>query len=190
MITEEKAIEAIQKAIDEARMLPSTTYDAVSDFNTWRRKTIATLHRVVPDNKTIFKDMAGTKIYSGAFVERGIKIAIELLSSLIENIKQFGLEQPAKLATESGNGININLHQTQATHISINIEFVIDAIKDELKGTQVKELKEILASDAEPETKKKSFVEKIKSFGSDVASNILANIVTNPSVYEKMGGLF
>lgn len=58
-----------------------------------------------------------------------------------------------------------------------------------MKGGQVKELKAILDGDEEPEKKKKSFFEKIKSFGSDVSSNILANVLTNPDVYTNIGGM-
>lgn len=187
MITKETAIEAIENAIKKSEKINSA-----EDFETWRNATIGTLHRIVPHNKTIFTQMKSIPVrtLTGLLIPTSPKSATDLLSSLIDDIKRFGLEKPPKPRPKQNSAVNLHLNQSQNTNVSINIEFVIDAIKDELKGSQVKELKEILASDAEPEEKKKSFVEKIKSFGSDVASNILANIVTNPSVYEKMGGLF
>lgn len=187
MITKETAIEAIGDAIEKSKKINNA-----EDFEIWRNTTIGTLHRVVPHNKTIFTHLKSipARTLTGILISTSPQSATNLLSSLIDDIKRFGLEKPPKPRPKKNSAINFNLNQSQNTNVSINIEFVIDAIKDELKGAQVKELKEILASDAEPEAKKKSFVEKVKSFGSDVASNILANIVTNPSVYEKMGGLF
>ena len=63
--------------------------------------------------------------------------------------------------------------------------------KIQLKREEKKlnQLKEILESNQEPKEKKKTFVEKMKSFGSDVASNILANLLTKLKVYEQMGGM-
>ena len=58
-----------------------------------------------------------------------------------------------------------------------------------VKVNSRKELKAILESSDEPEKKTKRFIDKIKSFGSDVASNILANLLTNPKVYEQLGGM-
>ncbi len=50
----------------------------------------------------------------------------------------------------------------------------------------LKDIKEILESKADSETKKKSIFDKIKSFGSDVAASIVANIVTNPNIFGSM----
>ena len=52
---------------------------------------------------------------------------------------------------------------------------------DELTGKQLKDLKAALAD--EKSGKKGSLLEKIKSFGMDTLSNILANIVTNPAIW-------
>jgi hypothetical protein len=54
----------------------------------------------------------------------------------------------------------------------------------------LEELKAILSSELDENEKKKNFFDKIKSFGSDVASNILASLMTNPAVYEQLGGMF
>lgn len=66
-------------------------------------------------------------------------------------------------------------NQQQATNI------FLEAISDELTGKQMKELKAALAD--EKGGKEGSLLEKIKSFGMDTLSNILANIVTNPAIW-------
>lgn len=80
--------------------------------------------------------------------------------------------------------ITNNNSQSQTQSISV----IIDILKDELNGRQLKELKDIIDSNTDEETKRKSLFDKIKSFGSDVAANILANIITNPNIYGSLFG--
>lgn len=81
------------------------------------------------------------------------------------------------------NSTNIN-HNNNTQNQNLTIEVFIDIIKDELTGVQLKELNAILKNHKdEPETAKSKVVEKLKSFGSDLISNILANIITTPSVW-------
>ena len=97
---------------------------------------------------------------------------------------------PQSSKTKSGKGINVttninnsnNQSQNQEQFVAINL--FLEAIKDDLTGKQVKELKDILAECENDKPKAwKSIVEKLKSFGSDVASNIVANILTNPVIW-------
>ena len=98
------------------------------------------------------------------------------------------IPEPVVLKSESQTPfveVNNNLSQSQSQTQSLQI--VIDILKDELTGKQLKDIKEILESKAEVEAKKKSIFDKIKSFGSDIAASIVANIVTNPNI---LGSLF
>ena len=80
------------------------------------------------------------------------------------------------------NSIQITNNQTVSQQVTLNI--FLEAIKDELTGKQVKELKEIMKDyESEPEMTKTKIIDKIKSFGGDVLSNIVANILTSPSIY-------
>lgn len=80
------------------------------------------------------------------------------------------------------NNIQITNNQTVSQQITLNI--FLEAIKDELTGKQVKELKEVLKDyKSEPELTKTKIIDKIKGFGDNVLSNIIANILTNPSIY-------
>lgn len=80
------------------------------------------------------------------------------------------------------NNIQITNNQTVSQQVTLNIFF--KAIKDELTGKQVKELKEVMKDyESEPEITKTKIIDKIKSFGGDVLSNIVANILTNPTIY-------
>lgn len=85
--------------------------------------------------------------------------------------------------------LNVYQTNTQTQTVSINVDMVFEALKDELRKSEIEELLEILNQEVDEEVKKKSFKEKIKSFGADVSSNVLATILTNPQVFEQLGGL-
>lgn len=190
MITEDKAIEAINDKIESLKKVQMD-----GQFYTWRKATIGTLKRVVPYNRTIFKNLESISIstpFGGDFTARGKQDALTLLENLITDINNFGLEKPEKSDTDSNKlSVNINQHnnQNQSTSISINVNFIIDVLKGELRASEIEEVKEILESEEEPKEKKRKFIDKIKSFGNDVASNILANILTNTEVYSALNQL-
>jgi len=83
------------------------------------------------------------------------------------------------------NNINLTVSQTQTQEQSqtqtIEIEKIINAIKNELTGRQIKELDLIIK---EPDTPKKSkkITDKLMSFGTNVAAGILSNILSNPKI--------
>jgi len=189
MITPEKAIEAIREKIVEIESIQY--YD---QFYPWKKATIGTLKRVVPNNKSIIEhlsDIESLGNYGGDQKESAKRDSKHILESLIKDIERFGLEEPLQeIKTKEVIKVDVNQynHQNQSTNISIQLDFLVEILKDELKGGQLKELKGILESSDEPEEKTKRFINKIKSFGSDVASNILANLLTNPQVYEQLGG--
>ena len=98
---------------------------------------------------------------------------------MIKNIKR---KENVKQTPPSAVTVNINQSQTQNQEINLFIE----AISDELTGKQYKELQSIAQEESNPDPLKQKIVEKLKSFGGDVLSNIVANIITNPSVWNSM----
>lgn len=98
---------------------------------------------------------------------------------MIDEINIFGI--PEKESSKES-GLNINITQNQTARI--NLSLIVDSIQNELTGMQLKELQKIIGEKEEDENKhKEKVIEKLKSFGSDVASNILANILTNPQLF-------
>lgn len=91
-------------------------------------------------------------------------------------------EKPMNDEKVSTNNINITNNQTVSQQLTLNL--FLDAVKDELTGKDIKALKEIMKNyESEPEKTKSKLIEKIKGFGGDVLSNIVANILTNPTIY-------
>lgn len=112
-------------------------------------------------------------------------------SELIGCLEAFR-DMPSIVQKQSPKGIStlgtvVNVHQTQqqeqnqSQKIAINI--FLEAIKDELTGKQLKELNAIVSKEPEPENARSKVIEKLKSFGENVLTNIMANIITNPAIW-------
>lgn len=91
------------------------------------------------------------------------------------------IPQAITLPKEHHGGIVITNSNTQSQNQQQAANIFLEAIADELTGKQMKDLKAALAD--EKSGKKGSLLEKIKSFGMDTLSNIVANIVTNPAIW-------
>ncbi len=183
MITAKNAIDTLQKRYNELMNI----HDA-QRFNEWKIKTLQTLGHIYGADHNSYSALKNINSFS--YSDRtinAIREATELFKGLIEDLDNLGLP-----IISNNNTPNVNLNisqqntQLQTTSISINLDILIDLLKDELKGSQIKELKAILESNESQEEKKKSFFDKIKYFGADIASNILANLLTNPKIYEQI----
>lgn len=108
-----------------------------------------------------------------------------LLNSYIIELEK--LEKPAQPTKTAMNNINLTVNQNQeqtqkqTQEQIVIIDVIIDALKDELTGKQLKELNTIIKEPDNPE-KSKKVIDKILSFGSNVAAGILGNILTNPQI--------
>lgn len=199
-MNKELIIEAIKEKIDNVE----GTLNA-REFKTWVKSVKSTLNKIIPADKVIIKALeeidplpettfeTSEQEYEQA-VDEAVDEAVELLENLISDINRFGIDtyqNKVKLPKQAKLNVNVNQenNQTQTTNVNLILASVVDSIKDEITGSQLKELKTILESDSEPEHKKKNFLNKLKSFGSDVASNILANMLTNPNVYTNISRL-
>lgn len=110
----------------------------------------------------------------------------ELLSN-IDMAKNVCLSKRDGLSSNQSFTINNNNQQEQNQTQSLAINLFLEAIKDDLTGRQVKELKEVIAeSGSDKEKARNGIIAKLKSFGDNVAANIVANILTNPVIW---GGL-
>jgi hypothetical protein len=192
MIKPESAIIALNKKIEEL-----SNINDKEAFNIWQKATSCTLQNIYPNNADIkkkFEDISAIHRTMKSINDVTYKAkneASSILKSLVVDIKDFGLPHLNTASKDDKVSVIVTQenNQNQTTSVSINIDFIIDVLKGELRSSEIEEVKEILESEEEPKEKKKKFIEKIKSFGSDVASNILANILTNPQVYEQIGNM-
>lgn len=117
-----------------------------------------------------------------------------LCESIISEVKALGLPTRKNVNDKS---VNVNTMvtqnqeqtQSQTQEVNLAITILLDAIKDDLTGKQCKELLAVAKEAATPEEAHKGILDKLKEFGSNVSASIVANILTNPHVWEAIGSI-
>lgn len=178
-----KAIEAIEELKSKLENIYTT--DA---FNSWLIVAKGTLSICIPnsDNPMPIRNVVNI---SGKVLDNSHKMrAIDILDGYITNLKRF--DYIPKENEKSVSPITLQVkqynNQNQTANLTMNLSLVFDALTDELNGSQLKELRAILESEDEPEQKKRSFMDKLKGFGENVASNVLVNLLSNPQIYGQL----
>lgn len=115
------------------------------------------------------------------------------LLAILEAFANLPTIVPHKNSKKTGSGVNITANinntnsQSQSQEQSLTINLFLEAIKDDLTGRQIKELKKIIKESGDDKEKARNgIIDKLKSFGSDVVSNIVANIITNPTIWTSL----
>ncbi|MDR0801472.1 hypothetical protein [Fluviicola sp.] len=111
------------------------------------------------------------------------------IEGILKAIKQLPSEPEKTLNSQKGANITINNSQqnTQNNTQEIIFNIFFEALQNELTGKEMKELKEILSEfDKEPEKTKSRLLDKLKNFGGDVLASIVANMITNSSIYSSL----
>jgi hypothetical protein len=165
-----KAVEVIQNQIQK---LNAKDFD----LNAWKNFTILLLERIFGRETKKIESIQNIKYDKGSWVlrdETGYtnsidackKLGREILEEAILELETFGVPE-------------ISADQ-------IDIQIIMTALEDELTGTQFREIKKALTEEKKIEDKKKIIITKLKSYGSDTVYAIVANILTNQQVSEKL----
>lgn len=187
LINEGRAIKAsITKVVLPPNVIAPTSYKFAdtTKYEAWSNKTIRYLTLYFTEDRCI-TDFE--KAIEGVVKARNSPNSFDKLLGILEACLEFP-EIPKKQDGNQGREetpiqITVNQSQTQSQQQSIAFEIFIESIKDELTGKQQKEIKAIIDEEVDPANAKTKIVDKIKSFGSDIASNIIANIITNPAIW-------
>lgn len=171
-------------------MIPYYEYPDMDSYYSWREKAKRLIEINYPGDKHIeeFERISNQDIDPDQQKKLlAILEAFDALPIVIpctkSSIKQDHKQSPINVTTN----INNSNSQTQNQQQSLAVELFLEAIKDDLTGRQIKELKEVVADAGDNvEKARPGIVEKLKSFGTDVASNIVANLLINPAIW---GGL-
>lgn len=168
-------------------MIPYYEYPDMDSYYSWREKTKRLIEINYPGDKHIeeFERISNQDIDPDqqkkllAILEAFVALPI-VIPCTKSSIKQDHKQSPINVTTN----INNSNSQTQNQQQSLAVDLFLDAIKDDLTGHQIKELKEVVANtDNDVEKARPGIVEKLKSFGADVVSNIVANLLTNPAIW-------
>ena len=154
-----------------------------TQYQIWKSKSIRLLNINFKDDIEVNAFIEAAKSFDKShYTPKFLKGMVGILISCKDIPNKAKREEKEKQDTHSAVMVTVNQSQTQNQSQEINI--FLDSIADELTGKQYKELKAIAQEEPNPEKSKQKIVGKLKSFGGDVLSNILANIVTNPSVWD------
>lgn len=171
-------------------MIPYYEYPDMDSYYSWREKAKRLIEINYPGDKHIeeFERISNQDIDPDqqkkllAILEAFVALPI-VIPCTKSSIKQDHKQSPINVTTN----INNSNSQTQNQQQSLAVELFLEAIKNDLTGRQIKELKEVITdADNDIEKARPGIVEKLKSFGTDVVSNIVANLLTNPAIW---GGL-
>ncbi|MBO7145500.1 MAG: hypothetical protein J6W13_11830 [Salinivirgaceae bacterium] len=89
---------------------------------------------------------------------------------------------PSKIVNTQKEATPIVINNTNSQ--MLNIDLFTRAIDDVFTKTQIKELKKVVDDEGGDVTKAKSkLIEKLKSFGENLSSNVVANLLTNPTIW-------
>ena len=167
-------------------------YPDMTEYQNWLAKTKRFLNINYPNDKYIdeFETIADNNILCPEQQNKLIAIleAIATLPTIVPNSKTPKTNSnKGKDAINITTNINNNNSQFQNQEQLLAVNLFIEAIKDDLTGRQIRELKAVVnEADNDLQKARPTIVAKLKEFGADVASNIIANILTNPMIW---GGL-
>ncbi len=115
-----------------------------------------------------------------------------LIDSIVAEVNALGIPS-RKVSTDKSVNVNTTVTQNQEQHQNqqqdVIVKIMLEAAKDELTGKQRKELLTIAENTKDPKEAQKGIFAKLKEFGEDVAANIVANIMTNPLVWQNLDSL-
>lgn len=188
--------EDIDSSISYVEPEPNTwrTYDVYTikmgnEYHIWKNKCIRLLDLNFKHDGTInlFRD-AVRKFEENHYAPKYMSDMIGILKACVE-IPSFSLKKentPIGETEEKTLPITINVSQNQSQSQNLAVDIFLEAVKDEIPGKYFKDLKAIAKEEPDPQKAKTKIIDKVKSFGNDVLSNIVANIITNPNVWSGM----
>lgn len=201
-ITLESLIEEQKARISQLKYKPNPPgcwgfayhyYDNNESYQKWLATTKRYLGIHFPNDKDVNEfDSTSKDRLSPEQQKRLLAIleAFALLPTIIPDSRTTQITEKKGRGREAINvttTINNTNTQSQNQAQTIAVEFFLEAIKDDLTGRQIKELKEVVtASNGNLQKARPGIIEKLKSFGADVVSNIVANLITNPAIWNSL----
>ncbi len=140
------------------------------DLEAWKKYTIVLLSRIFGErsqkislvekleyefNSWSLRDASGNESY-----EDGTKkLAAEIIQASIDEINAFGIDTKSSSNKDA--------------------EYILQLVFDELKGSQVKAIKKIIASEETEDEKKRQVFEIVESMGEKTSFELISQIILN-----------
>ena len=168
-------------------------YDNSESYQRWLATSKRFIGIMYPNDKDVNEFESISKEKLGPEQQKRLLAILEAFAVLPTVIPDNRTKQATEKKGTEKDAINVvttinnSNSQSQSQEQSLAVELFIEAIKDDLTGRQIKELKSVVAeADNDLQKARPGVLAKLKEFGADVASNIVANILTNPMIW---GGL-
>lgn len=163
----EKEINLLQKQIDK---LEKKDFD----LEAWKNYTSIILGRIFGEENQKVRQIRNIEYEHSSWslrdtaghsaIEACKMLGREILEASIAELENFGAPKTGSEGSEEV------------------ILIIVEALQDELKGHQYKEIKSILNSDEEIDEKRKKIGEKLQSYGTDTGNLILSHLLSNPKI--------
>lgn len=202
-VTLESLIQEHKERISILRYKPSSQgciglghyyYDDSESYQRWLATTRRYIGIRYPNDKDVNEFDTISKEKLGPEQQKRLLAILEAFAVLPTVIPDNSTTQITEKKGKGKDAINVittinnSNSQSQSQEQSIAVELFIEAIKDDLTGRQIKELKSVVAeADNDLQKARPSIIAKLKEFGADVASNIVANLLTNPMIWGGLG---
>lgn len=162
-------------------------YEDEESYQCWLAKTKRYININYPNDKDVCEFEIISKKVKTPNQQKKLVAILEALAALPivvpDNTTKHESEKDNKKDTLNLTINNTN-SQSQSQKQSIAVELFIEAIKDDLTGRQIKELKAVVAeANNDKEKARSGIISKLKEYGANVASNIVANILTNQAIW-------
>lgn len=188
----EKYILLLKKQLEEVEKIgtnQSTINERSYGVEAWKSATISILETIFGQKSKKIEEVEKIELkspvtYSGPkkyYVETVKERARAILNACISELEILG--NPSQIYTGEKEILNLTVSQNQNNNQTINLNIIIEELRKELNGNQLEEIQNILDSEDSSDNKKKSIVSKLKDFGVNTLSNIVAGIITNPAIY-------
>lgn len=147
------------------------------DLKSWKTATILLVERIYGENSKMAEEIQNINFDMSSWTLRDTLAN----QSNIDASKQKG---KAILEAAISELQIVGLPQTEDVK-TLDMEILQNAMTDELKGSQYKEIIEIVKSREKYKSKRTKILDKLKTYGSDVSENILASLLANEKMRKK-----
>lgn len=175
---------------DVGDRFPYYEYPDMKAYHKWLAMTKRYIEIQYPNDKYVVEFCEVSKQVTYPTQQQKLLALLEafaLLPVVVPNNQTVSVSEKADISRDAINvttNINNTNSQSQNQEQSLAIQLFVEAIKDDLTGRQIKELKAVVAeADNDLQEARPGILAKLKEFGTDVASNIVANILTNPMIW-------
>ncbi len=168
-----KEIELIQEQIDKLE-------EKQFDLEAWKSYTTVLLGRIFGDKNQKIKQIERIKYNFGSWslrdtsgkeatLESCRKKGKEILEAAIHELENFGLP--------------VEQHPEDEL---VDIDSIIEALEDELKGSQIKAIRKIISAELAEDEQRRQIGEILKSLDLNSLTEIIVSIIINPKISKRI----